>query len=220
MSCPCASFHVRLLPRRGPCGVLRRRSARSCPCAPSGSPRASAARQTGAHMSNTAKYGAGPAGATVSVPNRNRSGYLLSIAATRAIDSRRRDRVLGDLVPRDVEVHVAERRVGQHRLDDLDAGSDCARPASAETCTGCTMRPRPMCAQMIARLRMALEQRLHLRQVDRLGVRASRTACRCRCAGSRRGRPRRRSRGCDRAPGWSGWRSRRRSSTRRTPCGC
>ena len=33
------------------------------------------------------------------------------------------------------------------------------------------MRPRPMCAQMIDVVRMALEQRLHLRQIHRLGVR-------------------------------------------------
>ena len=42
--------------------------------------------------------------------------------------------------------------------------------ASAETCTGRTMRPRPVCAQMIVALRMPLQQILHLREVDRLGV--------------------------------------------------
>ena len=38
------------------------------------SPPASAAARRGSYMSNTAKYAAALAGATVSVPNRNRSG--------------------------------------------------------------------------------------------------------------------------------------------------
>src|SRR6185369_15930226 len=50
----------------------------------------------------------------------------------------RGDRVLGDLVPRDVEAQVRERGVVDQRLDHADV-----------SWTGWMTRPRPVCAQMI-----------------------------------------------------------------------
>ena len=70
------------------------------------------------------------------------------------------------------------------------------------------------------RLRVPLEQLLHLRQVDRLRRPASANGMSMSLCRITTSRPRRRSRGSDRAPGWSGSPSRPRSSPRRTPCGC
>ena len=104
--------------------------------------------QTGARGRRPRSTGTGPDGATVSVPNRNRSGYLLSIMATRSMDSGVATAYLA------TSSHEMSKstwlRAGSLSIPSTISRSVAGRAAaSADTCTGCTTRPRPTWAQMI-----------------------------------------------------------------------
>ena len=107
---------------------------------------------------------------------------------------RGRHEVLGHLVPRDVEVDVVELGVRERALDHPDLVLDGAHDP-----------PEPAVRPDDGRLRVALQQLARAARPGTAPAPASGTACRRRCAGSPRARPRRRSRGCGRAPGSSGW---------------
>ena len=84
-----------------------------------------------------------------SVPNRNRSGYRLIRAAATCDRLRRRDDVLRDLVPRDVEVQIAKRGIGEHATRAIGQRDALHRAHDRG--------PTPVCAQMIVVVRMAPE---------------------------------------------------------------
>ena len=162
-------------PTRAPWVAPRRTAARSCR-GPSGSLRSQAA-QSGRTDRRRAGTLAGPAARRRRCRTESdRDGDSISAAVRSTPPATRR--VLRDLVPRDVEVHVRER--GSSSIVSKQAAAWSCRPAGST-------RPTPDVRPDDRRVRMAPKQRPSSAPGTRARRRAWQTACRCRCASARRG---------------------------------
>ena len=135
-------------------------------------------------------------------------GYRLSIAATRAMASGVATAYFATSSHEMSKFTWLSAGSLQHGFDDARACVGLRSAASADDLHRMDDASEPDVRPDDRRLRMPLEQRLHLRQIDRLGIRLRERHVDVVVKDARRARPRRRNPGCDRAPDWSGWRFR------------